>query len=105
MGSAARSTSTHRGVRYRRSRETGVRHGGRIVTSRDLGSRGPVGGSSHQIHLVSYASFILIGWTGLFVPSLLRVLQDDFARSDAEFGLVYLVGAVISVSYTHLTLP
>ncbi len=50
---------------------------------------------SRGIVLTSYASFTLIGWSGLFVPSLLRVLQDDFARSDAEFGVVYLVGALL----------
>jgi fucose permease len=47
------------------------------------------------IPLASYASFILVGWTGLFVPSLIRGLQADFARSDAEFGLVYLVTALL----------
>jgi fucose permease len=47
------------------------------------------------VPLASYASFILVGWTGLFVPSLIRGLQADFARSDAEFGLVYLVTALL----------
>jgi fucose permease len=56
----------------------------------------PVDGSSRRaIELASYASFILIGWVGLFVPTLLRVLKDDFGRSDAEFGLVYLVIALL----------
>ena len=54
--------------------------------------------TSRAIVLASYSSFILVGWTGLFVPSLLRVLQGDFGRSDAEFGLVYLVGALLSAS-------
>jgi fucose permease len=36
-----------------------------------------------------------VGWTSLFVPSLLRVLEVDFVRSDAEFGLVYLVIALL----------
>ncbi len=44
---------------------------------------------------VAYASFALVGWTGLFVPSYLRVIQDEFGRTDAEFGLVYLVFAVM----------
>jgi FHS family glucose/mannose:H+ symporter-like MFS transporter len=52
-------------------------------------------GPARAILLASYASFILIGWTGLFVPSLLRVLRDDFIRSDAEFGVVYLVIALL----------
>ena len=47
------------------------------------------------VMLVSYAAFILAGWTGLFVPSLIRGLEADFARSDAEFGLVYLVSALL----------
>ena len=50
------------------------------------------------IILAAYSSFILVGWTGLFIPSLLRVLQGDFGRSDAEFGLVYLVGALLSAT-------
>ena len=53
------------------------------------------GDSARPILLASYASFILIGWTGLFVPSLLLVLQDEFDRSDAEFGLVYFIGALL----------
>ena len=48
--------------------------------------------------LASYASFILVGWTSLFVPSLLRILQGDFGQSDAEFGLVYLVSALLFAS-------
>lgn len=43
----------------------------------------------------AYASFVLVGWTGLFVPSYLRVIRDEFGRSDAEFGLVYLVFALM----------
>jgi fucose permease len=50
---------------------------------------------ARSILLPSYGSFILIGWTGLLVPSLLRVLQADFARTDAEFGLIYLVSALL----------
>ena len=50
---------------------------------------------SRAVTLVSYAAFILVGWTGLFVPSLIRDLEADFARSDAEFGLVYLVIALL----------
>ena len=44
---------------------------------------------------IAYASFTLVGWTGLFVPSYLRVIQDEFGRTDAEFGLVYLVFALM----------
>lgn len=57
----------------------------------------PVTGTraGRSVLLTSYASFLLIGWTGLFVPSLLRVLQVDFAQTDASFGLVYLVIALL----------
>jgi fucose permease len=44
--------------------------------------------------VASYASFILIGWTGLFVPSLLRVIKADFDQTDAGFGFLYLVSAL-----------
>ena len=51
--------------------------------------------TQREVVFGSYASFILVGWSSLFVPSLLRILQSDFARSDAEFGLVYLVSALL----------
>jgi fucose permease len=51
--------------------------------------------TSREVEFAAYASFILVGWSSLFVPSLLRILQADFVRSDAEFGLVYLVGALL----------
>jgi fucose permease len=44
---------------------------------------------------IAYASFVLIGWTGLLVPSYLLVIQGEFGRTDAEFGLVYLVFALM----------
>jgi len=44
---------------------------------------------------IAYASFVLVGWTGLLVPSYLRVIQGEFDRTDAEFGLVYLVFALM----------
>ncbi len=46
------------------------------------------------IVVASYASFILIGWSGLLVPSLLRVIKEDFGQTDAGFGLLYLVSAL-----------
>jgi len=45
--------------------------------------------------LASYASFVLIGWTGLLIPSLLRVIKADFDQTDAGFGLLYLVSALL----------
>lgn len=48
-----------------------------------------------MVVVASYASFILIGWTGLLVPSLLRVIKADFGQTDAGFGLLYLVSALL----------
>ncbi len=48
-----------------------------------------------MVVVASYASFILIGWTGLLVPSLLRVIKADFDQTDAGFGLLYLVSALL----------
>jgi fucose permease len=38
-------------------------------------------------------SFVLIGWSGLLVPSLIRQVEHDFGQSDAGIGLFYLVFA------------
>lgn len=43
----------------------------------------------------AYGAFVLIGWCGLFIPSLLRVIKDDFQRSDAEFATVYFIFALM----------
>jgi len=43
----------------------------------------------------SYASFVLIGWSSLLVPSLIRVIKGDFGQSDAGFGVLYLVSAAL----------
>ena len=48
-----------------------------------------------MVVVASYASFILIGWTGLLVPSLLRVIKAEFNQTDAGFGLLYLVSALL----------
>jgi fucose permease len=55
---------------------------------------GVISADRRPIVVASYASFILIGWTGLFVPSLLRVIKEDFGQTDAGFGLLYLVSAL-----------
>jgi len=39
------------------------------------------------------ASFLLIGWAGLIVPSVIRQVQDGFAQSDAGLGVYYLIFA------------
>lgn len=37
---------------------------------------------------------LLIGWTGLLVPALIRPIQSHFAQDDAGLGIFYLVYAV-----------
>jgi fucose permease len=40
------------------------------------------------------ASFVLIGWSGLLIPSLIRSVEDAFDQTDAGIGLFYFVYAV-----------
>ena len=42
---------------------------------------------------VGAASFLLIGWAGLIVPSVIRQVQDTFAQSDAGLGVFYFLFA------------
>jgi fucose permease len=42
-------------------------------------------------------AFVLIGWSGLLVPALIRQVEHDFAQSDAGIGLFYLVFAIAYV--------
>lgn len=55
---------------------------------------GRIGADRRSIHVVSFASLTLVGWTGLLIPSLLRVIKAEFDQTDAGFGLLYLVGAL-----------
>ncbi|HEV8545672.1 MAG TPA: MFS transporter [Candidatus Limnocylindrales bacterium] len=43
--------------------------------------------------ILGCAAFLLIGWTGLLVPSLIRSIKETFDQSDAGIGLVYLLYA------------
>jgi fucose permease len=43
---------------------------------------------------VGCAAFVLIGWSGLVLPTLIRSIQDRFGQDDAGIGLLYLVYAV-----------
>jgi fucose permease len=45
--------------------------------------------------LLGYGSFVLIGWGGLLVPSLIRSIEHDFAQTDAGLGFFYFVSAVL----------
>jgi fucose permease len=40
-------------------------------------------------------AFLLIGWSGLLIPSLVRSIEHDFAQTDAGIGLFYLVDAIL----------
>ena len=42
---------------------------------------------------VGAASFLLIGWAGLIVPSVIRQVQDTFDQSDAGLGVFYFLFA------------
>ncbi len=43
--------------------------------------------------LTGYAAFVLIGWTGLLVPSLIRSLERDLSQTDAGMGVFYFLYA------------
>ena len=47
---------------------------------------------------LGYASFLLIGWSGLLVPALIRQVEHDFGQTDAGLGLFYFVFAVAYVA-------
>jgi len=44
--------------------------------------------------LVGGLTLIVIGWTGLLIPSLIRSVQTTFDQGDAGIGLIYFVWAV-----------
>jgi fucose permease len=43
--------------------------------------------------VVGCIAFVLLGWTGLLVPSLIRSIEAGFAQSDAGIGIFYFVYA------------
>lgn len=40
---------------------------------------------------IAYAAYLLLGWSTLLVPALIRSIEADFGRSDADLGLFYLI--------------
>lgn len=46
------------------------------------------------VRAIGYASFLLIGWSGLLVPSLIRSLEDALRQSDAGIGVFYFLYAL-----------
>jgi fucose permease len=50
---------------------------------------------SRSTLLAGYAAFVLIGWNAVLIPSLIRSLEHDFRQSDAAFGLLYFLSALV----------
>lgn len=48
--------------------------------------------------VLSCLTFVLIGWSGLLVPSLIRSIKDGFDQSDAGMGVLYFVYAAAYAS-------
>jgi fucose permease len=44
--------------------------------------------------VLGWIAFLLIGWSGLVVPSLIRSIKDAFDQSDAGIGVFYFVFAI-----------
>jgi fucose permease len=45
------------------------------------------------VHLIPWGPFLLIGWSGLLVPSLVRQIEATFGVDDAAVGIWYFVAA------------
>lgn len=45
--------------------------------------------------ILGWLSFLLIGWSGLLLPSLIRSVKDGFDQTDAGIGVMYFVYAVV----------
>ena len=50
--------------------------------------------ATRRLAAIAWASFVLIGWAGLLVPSLIRSVKSEFAQTDGGIGLFFFVGAV-----------
>jgi fucose permease len=44
--------------------------------------------------IVGYLAYVLVGWGGLLIPTLIRSVKDTFDQSDAGMGLFYFVFAI-----------
>jgi fucose permease len=47
-----------------------------------------------RLAAIAYGSFLLIGWSSLLVPGLIRSVERDFAQPDAAIGVFYFLGAL-----------
>lgn len=50
--------------------------------------------ATRRLAVIAWASFVLIGWVSLLIPSLIRSIQGHFTVGDADIGFLYFVGAV-----------
>jgi fucose permease len=48
--------------------------------------------------VLACVAFLLIGWAGLMVPSLIRSIERDFSQTDAGMGAFYFLNAVAYAS-------
>lgn len=44
--------------------------------------------------VIGCLAFLLLGWSGLLVPSLVRSIEHDFGQNDAGMGFFYLLNAI-----------
>ena len=44
--------------------------------------------------VLACVGLLLIGWSGLLVPSLIRVIEREFVQTDAGLGVFYFINAV-----------
>jgi fucose permease len=49
--------------------------------------------ASRRVHMIPWGAFLLIGWSGLLVPSLVRQIEATFGVDDAAIGIWYFVAA------------
>ena len=50
--------------------------------------------ATRRLAAIGWASFVLLGWAGLLIPSLFRSVKTDFALTDSAIGTFYLVNAI-----------
>jgi MFS transporter, FHS family, glucose/mannose:H+ symporter len=62
------------------------------------GVTSPTGGRPAAASVLGCIAFLLIGWSGLLVPSLIRSIRDGFVQTDAGIGAWYFVYAVAYAS-------
>ena len=46
------------------------------------------------LKVTGYYSFLLLGWSSLLLPSLIRSFEHSFRRTDADFALLYFLSAL-----------